>query len=80
MGAGGRGAEATVLLWFAIEYIRISYSIHSYLSKFFYVYHPIVGKVQLAAPIRGMADGWRELALVRPFVIPFIENRRFCQQ
>ena len=37
-----------------------------------------MGKVQLAAPIKGMTNGGRELALVRPFVIPRIENRRFC--
>ena len=46
------------------------------LQLFFYVYRPIVGKVQLAAPIKGMTDRWRELALVRPSVIPFIETLR----
>ena len=29
--------------------------------KGIYVYHPIVGKVQLAAPIKGMADGIESL-------------------
>ena len=43
---------------------------------FFYVYRPIGGKVQLAAPIKGITYGRRELALVRPYVIPFIETRR----
>lgn len=57
---------------------HIPYSIYSYLSNVFYVYHPIVGTVQLAAPIKGMTNGGRELALVRPSAIPFIENRRFC--
>ena len=42
----------------------------------FYVYRPIVGKVQLAATIKDMTYGCRELALVRPHAIPFIETRR----
>ena len=46
-------------------------------ANVFYVYRPIVGKVQLAAPIKGITYGCRELALVRPYVIPFIETRMF---